>query len=315
MDKTLLDFAGKQFRSAERILIVSHIRPDGDAIGSLIGFGLALRAEGKDVQIVSGDGVPPNFRHLVGWDKVRKRPQGEFDVVAVLDCSDLDRAGKVLDGYSEPDINIDHHRTNLNFAKMNIVDTSAVATAEILVELITVAGIPFSQTIASALLTGIITDTLGFRTSNMTPKALRIAADLMELGADLPKLYQKAMIDRSFEAARIWGEALVHLEREDKMVWTTLTLADRRAANYPGRDDADLINVLSTINDANISLIFVEQPNGRVKVSWRAQPGYDVSEVALIFGGGGHPSASGADIEGNIVEVKELVLAQTRDLL
>ncbi len=315
MDKTLLNFAGKQFRSAERIMIVSHIRPDGDAIGSLIGFGLALQAEGKDVQMVSGDGVPPNFRHLAGWDRVRKRPQGEFDVVAVLDCSDLDRAGKVLDGYSEPDINIDHHRTNLDFAKMNVVDTSAVATAEILVELLTVAGFPFSQTIASAFLTGIITDTLGFRTSNMTPKALRIAADLMELGADLPKLYQKAMIDRSFEAARFWGEGLVHLERDGHMVWTTLSLADRKTAKYPGRDDADLINVLSTINEANISLIFVEQPNGRVKVSWRAQPGYDVSKVALQFGGGGHPSASGADIEGNMVDVRELVLAQTRDLL
>jgi bifunctional oligoribonuclease and PAP phosphatase NrnA len=304
--------AAKTLRSAESVLLVSHIRPDGDAVGSLLGLGLALQKGGKRIQMVLADGVPAQFRHLPGSEAVLHRPDGAFDVVCLLDCSDAGRAGVELDGNKIPDINIDHHITNLRFARINLVDTSAVATAEILAELVPLSSLLIDNHVAATLLTGIITDTIGFQTNNMTPKALRLAAELMEAGADISGLYHKALSNRSFEALHLWGAGLSRVERDDRMIWTTLTMEDRKQAKYPGRDDADLINVLSGVDNADVYMIFVEQPKGKVKVSWRSQIGFDVTPIASSFGGGGHPSASGAEIKGELTDVRNTVLSATR---
>ena len=298
---------------AQRIVAVSHIRPDGDAIGSLLGFGLCMQAAGKKVQMVLQDGVPASLRHLPGSSQVQRRPQGEYDLAVVLDSSDLPRTGDVL-GARPVDINIDHHITNLNFARLNLIDPQSVATSAILAEYLPVWGFALKSDAASALLTGIITDTIGFRTSNMNPSALRLAAGLMELGADLPELYRAGLVQRSFEAARYWGYGLERLQREGGLIWTTLLVADRRAVGYGGNDDADLVNFLSSTS-SDVVLLFNEQKGERVKVSWRARPALDVSTLAVQFGGGGHPAAAGAEILGNLAEVQEKVLAATRAFL
>lgn len=314
MDEALLQAANQQMRTAQRSLILSHIRPDGDAIGSLLGLGLSLQALGKDVQMVLADGVPANFRGLHGSNQIRNHPEGAFDLIVVVDCSDLKRVGNALNGYVRPHINIDHHPTNLNFAGINLVETEAVATAEMLAQFLSRFDFPITPQVADALLYGLIADTLGFRTYNMTPRALRIAADLMEAGGDLSNLYYRALIRRSFEAARFWGAGLSTLQRQGRVIWASLTQADRRAVGYQGRDDADLINVLSTIEDADVAIVFVEQANDRIKVSWRAQPGIDVSKIALQFGGGGHAAAAGAEIEGTLEQVQAQVLAVTQSI-
>jgi phosphoesterase RecJ-like protein len=315
MNKAWVHTVSHKFQAAENILIVTHIRPDGDAIGSVLGLGLSLQLIGKHVQMVLSDGIPQTFRHLEGVEQLKQHAEGGFDLICVLDCSDLQRTGRALNGYSQPDINIDHHITNLEFAHMNLVDTQAAATAEILAGLIQALDLPMPPSVAAALLTGLITDTIGFRTSNVGPNTLRLAASLMERGANLSELYRLALVTRTFEAARFWGSGLATLEKEDRMVWATLTLADRKAVGYPGRDDADLVTVLASIEEADVALIFIEQPDNHVKVSWRAQPGFDVSQIALQFGGGGHPPASGADISGKLAEVKASVLTATRSLL
>jgi len=315
MDNTQIQSLHKQIQAARRILVVSHIRSDGDAVGSLLAMGLALHAIGKDVQMVLADGVPRNFRRLKGSDKVLNQPQGEFDFITVVDCSDLERAGSALNGYSPPDLNIDHHPTNLNFAKINLVDPNAVATAEMLFDYLPQFGLPITLPVAEALLTGLITDTIGFRTVNMTPKALRVAADLMETGVDLPSLYQQALLSRTLNAVRYWGTGISKINADRRMVWTTLSLADRQKIGYPGRDDADLINVLSTIEDTDIVLIFIEQSEGRVKVSWRSKLGFDVSQIAVNFGGGGHKTAAGAEIEGSLEYVESQVIQATKSLI
>ncbi len=311
----LLALAKERFGAAQRILLVTHFRPDGDAVGSLIGLGLALQQSGREVQMVIEDGVPSEYRMLEGSNQVLRKPEGQFDLVGLVDCSEVERTGNVLKDWPMPDINIDHHCTNMNFARVNLVDPQAVATAEIVAELIPALGMQITTPVAAALLTGLVTDTIGFRTSNVTPKALRLAAELMETGVNLSELYKRTLIDRSFEAVRLWGAGLAKVERTGRLVWTTLTKADREAVHYPGRDDADLINILAAVEDTDISVIFVEQPNGSVKVSWRAQPGFDVSVVALRFGGGGHAAASGAEIDGNLADVQTAVLEQTRPLL
>jgi phosphoesterase RecJ-like protein len=314
MDEMLIGTARRKLHEANRILIISHIRPDGDAVGSLLGLGLALQAAGKSTQMVLVDGVPSSESHLPGSKQVRGKPEGEFNLVVVVDCSELARVGKALDGYGVPDLNIDHHITNLNFAHINLVEPEAASTAEMLAELIPAWGLPLTNEVVSALLTGILTDTIGFRTSNVSPKTLRIAANLMEAGGNLFNLYQHSLEQRSYQAARYWGLGLSKIQREGRMVWTTLTVTDRRTAEYSGRDDADLINVVSTINETDVSLIFVEQNHSHVKVSWRSQPGFDVSQIALRFGGGGHKAAAGADVEGTLDEVQEKVLTATRSL-
>lgn len=311
----LYDQFGDKIHAADRILVVSHIRPDGDAVGSLIGLGLVLEEMGKKVNIVLEDGVPLTFHFLYGHDQVYQDAAGVYDLVIVLDCSDISRVGSVLDELGQPDINIDHHPTNTRFAPLNIVQTDAVATAEILYELIQYLSLPIDKPIAEALLTGIIMDSLGFRTSNTSPKALRVAAALQEEGADISMLHHKALLERSFEAVKYWGAGLSDAQKEGRLVWATLTLDDREQVGYPGRDDADLVNILSTVRDTDICLIFVEQKGGTVKVSWRSRPGFDVSEVALQFGGGGHKPAAGAEIPGELENVRRDVIEATKHIL
>lgn len=315
MDDEMLQRLSLEIERAHSFLLVSHVNPDGDAVGSLLGFGLALQAAGKHVQAVSVDGVPSKLRHLEGIALIQARPTDHFEYSIVLDCSDLDRIEGVLDGRLPPDLNIDHHKTNTNFARINLVNVSAVATAEIIADLIPLLGLSLPLPAAAALLTGLIADTIGFSTSNMTPKALRLAADLMERGLDMPQLYRLALFNRSFEASRLWAAGLSRLERNGRMVWTTLTQQDRKVAGYPGQDDADLVNELSAIEEADIAVIFVEKSQNKVKVSWRARPGLDVSQIAYSYGGGGHAAASGAEISGGLQQVQADVLSRTRALL
>lgn len=298
--------------NAHTFLLASHVRPDGDAIGSLLGLGLALETAGKSVVMVLSDGVPANFRFLNGYDKIQNKVEEQlnFDLVITLDASDPERIGKAI-GDRAIDLNIDHHITNLYFGKLNWIDPSSTATCEILADQMPIWGLDFSKPVAEALLTGLITDTIGFRTSNMSPKALRTGANLMEAGADLPDLYNKSLIYRSYAQINYWGYALEKLNKKDSMVWTALTLADRKQAGYNGNDDADLNTLLSSITECDVTVLFVEQNNHHVKVSWRAKPGLDVSQLAFSFGGGGHPAAAGADIEGNLSEVQEKVLEKT----
>jgi phosphoesterase RecJ-like protein len=279
-----------------------------------VGLGLALEQKDLQVQMVIEDGVPASLRHLEGSSRVLHNPDGKFDLVITVDCSDRSRAGNALQADIIPDINIDHHVTNDRFATINLVDDQSSATSEIIVDILPQLGLQLSPAVAAALLTGLITDTIGFRTSNVGKNTFVAAASLVETGVDLPELYRRALINRSFESVKFWGKGLTRLEKQDRLVWTELTIEDRRNAGYPGRDDADLINLLSSIDGIDIAMVFVEQPNGRVKVSWRSQPGLDVARIASELGGGGHPAAAGAEVAGSLDEVKELILEKTRSL-
>jgi phosphoesterase RecJ-like protein len=269
---------------------------------------------GKNVQLVLSDGISRSFRHLPGADLVNRMFKEDCDLHIVLDCSDLLRTGEVLNG-RRVDLVIDHHITNEGFAPINLIDPEAVATCAILAEHMPAWNLEIDEKVASALLSGIISDSIGFRTSNTTSKSLRIAADLMDVGANISALYNKALISRPFEAANYWGFGLQKIERQNGLLWTTLTLEERQKARYPGSDDADLTNILSSIEDIDISVLFVEQNADRVKVSWRARPGLNVAEIAAGLGGGGHHAAAGAELQGGLNEVKSRVLQITRDYL
>ena len=286
MDSQLIGEIKDRLGVAKKIVIASHVRPDGDAIGSLLGLGLALHDAGKSVQMVLADGVPSSFKYLEGSKFIEKEPKGNHDTFITVDCADFKRTGSIFENFGQPDINIDHHKTNEKFGKLNLIEAEEVATSAILTNYLPVWGLTITKPIAAALLTGIITDTLGFRTSNITPEALRQAATLMETGVDMPEIYMHSLVRKSFPAARYWGAGLSTLQSKNGIVWGTLTVADRKLAGYGGNDDADLINMISAIDGNKVGMVFVEQNNNHVKISWRAlEAGIDVSKVAKHFQG------------------------------
>jgi len=316
MDKEITGAIKERLNTAGKIIIASHVRPDGDAIGSLLGMGLALQNAGKSVQMVLTDGVPSSFKYLEGSGLIVKEPGGNHDTFITVDCADFRRVGKPFVNYGQPDINIDHHRTNEKFGILNLIEAEEVATAAILTNHLPEWGFPITKSIAAALLTGIITDTLGFRTSNTTPEALRQCAALMETGVDMPDIYMRSLVRKSFPAARYWGAGLSSMEQKDGIVWGTLTLEDRKKSGYGGNDDADLINMISAIDGNKVGMIFVEQSDSHIKISWRAlETGIDVSQVAKHFNGGGHAAAAGADIPGTLAEIQPVVLKVTKEML
>jgi phosphoesterase RecJ-like protein len=316
MNEVIIGDIKARLHKAQNIVIASHVRPDGDAIGSLLGIGLALQDAGKSVQMVLVDGVPASFRYIAGSEKIVKEPTGEHDTFITVDCADFKRVGKIFENFGQPDINIDHHKTNEKFGTLNLIEAQEVATAAILTNHLPEWGFPITKSIAIALLTGIITDTLGFRTSNTTPEALRQCAMLMETGADMPDIYMRSLVKKTFPAAKYWGAGLSSMEQKDGIVWGTLTLNDRKKSGYGGNDDADLINMISAIDGNKVGMIFVEQSDNHVKISWRAlEAGIDVSPIAKHFNGGGHVAAAGADIPGTLDEIQPLVLKTTRTML
>lgn len=305
--------ARRRLTAAQHVAVVSHERPDGDAVGSLLAVALALRAMGKRVDAILSDGLPSRFRFLPGAGTIRRDLTPGVDLLLTVDCSTFDRLGLPPD--LRPAINIDHHPTNTRFAEVNLIEPQASATAEVLFDLAPRLGWTIDADVATCLLAGIVTDTIGFRTASTAPRVLQVAAGLMERGAALTEIYEKALNQHNLAALRYWSRGLGRLECRDGLAWCALTLDDRRSSEYRGRDDADLINLLATIEGARIALVFVEQSGGRTKISWRSREGINVARVAEQFGGGGHDLAAGAMVGGEHDAILQAVLAATRAAL
>jgi phosphoesterase RecJ-like protein len=311
-----VEAARRLITEASEFAVISHERPDGDAVGSMLALTRSLELAGKNVTPVLVDGVPSRFQFLAGAANVVRSIPKENSVLVAIDCSDLPRMGTPKSAaVRPPDLNIDHHATNPHFGRINLVRSDAAATAEVLFELAGRLGLPMDTDVATSLLLGLVTDTIGFRTSNTSPRVLRIAAQLMEMGADLADIYDRGLSRQTLNAARYWGIGLSRLEHNNGLVWATLRLEDRRQAAYPGRDDADLINFLTTIEDALVAVVLVEQSNQKTKVSWRSRPGLDVSRLAAQYGGGGHEQAAGAMVDGDLDSVTSKVVREASSLL
>lgn len=315
---TPADFAAarKRIERAQRILLLTHIGPDSDAIGSLLAMAHLLRAVGKDVVAACADPAPEYTRFLPGIETVTANPSGTFDMVISLDAADLGRLGALGNRFSSQiQIVFDHHITNPGFGAINLIEPEAASTAELVAAHLDDLGLTLNTPAAECLLSGIVGDTLGFRTSSTTPTTLGIAQALVAAGANLSRTIDLSLHTRSFTAIKLWGEGLTRLQLKDGLAWSVLPMAARKAAGYTGSGDADLINLLSTVREARIAVIMTERQDGRVKISWRSRPGINVGALAAAFGGGGHAQAAGAEVEGPLEIAEQRILVATRQLL
>ena len=307
--------AAQLIRQARNILVICHIMPDGDAIGSLLGLGWALHKLGKEHTLACADSVPDSFAYLPGSEAIVAHPEGNYDLVISLDCSDLKRLGAACDQNSlrgVPIINIDHHVTNVGFGSVNWVDPSLAATAQMVLTLIERLRVPLDPTIATCLLNGIVTDTRGFRTPNTTPDVMEAATRLMAAGASLPEITDRVFNRRPLAMLRLWGKALGAVQLDGRIIWTEISQAMRRECGLDSDSDDGLVSFLTSANEADVGIVFTEKNDGSIDVSMRSMPGIDISSVAMHLGGGGHPQAAGCNLSSSLTEARERVLAELR---
>lgn len=314
MDRNLLDRVAELIQGARRILLLSHVAPDGDAIGSLLALSSLLAARGKEVTAACEDPVPETYHWLPGSSAVVRCGGGGHDLVISLDCSDERRMGQVCsqETVGIPLLNIDHHVTNTLFGTLNWVDPAAVSTSQMILDLADGLGWALTQPVAVCLLTGLVTDTRGFRTSNVDLTAMRAALRLMEAGASLSEITRRALDRRSLASVRLWGQAIAELALEDGILWTQVTRAMRAQWNLGENGDAGLANFLTGVREAQVVVVFTERADGTIDVGMRADPGLDVAQAALRLGGGGHPQAAGCTLAADLPQVRAQVLAEIR---
>ena len=303
-------------QSARRPLLIAHISPDGDAIGSLTALGYLLYRMGKDPILSCQDKAPPTFNFLPFYDRiVQDVDDANADLVIALDSSDPTRMGDIYDENQFADlplIVIDHHITNVYFGDINWVEPTCCATDEMIYHLVVALDEALDETLATALLTGIVTDTRGFRTSNVTPVVMHITGRLMDAGAPLAMITERTLNTRSMSLIRLWGRVLESVEQDDGVISALNTQQMRRDLGGIIRAEG-LVSFILGAEEARIAAVFTETPEGKVECSFRARPGYDVSQIALELGGGGHPPAAGCTIDGDLPTARRRVVAMLKE--
>ncbi|MEN6480047.1 MAG: DHH family phosphoesterase [Anaerolineales bacterium] len=301
---------------AERVLLVSHVSPDGDTVGSTLAILWALRAVGVPARVACEDAIQ-EAGFLPGAEEYTTAPHAGEDVILGVDASDLRRLGAIVADVDFERVTlaqIDHHSTNQGFAALNYVRHTA-ATAELALELVRALGAPLDARIASCLLTGLVSDTRGFRTSSTTAESLGIARDLVAAGADLGWITDALFNHVSAASRRLWTAALTRQQLDDGILWVAL---DRALLDSLGEGEPDtrgLIGLLISFDEAQVAALFRALPEGGIDVSLRSRPGIDVGAVAYSLGGGGHPQAAGCQLPGTLEEETPRVLAVLRRAL
>jgi len=297
----------------DRFLLTSHARPDGDAIGSVLACFQILRQMGKEAQVVLYGGVPFIYRLLPFADTVVHAQQvnGYFDAAIVLECDSIQRTN--LKGLEQKFlINIDHHMSGRTFANLNWIDPNACATAEMIYWLAREAHIPITPGIATCLYTAVLADTGSFCFSGTNERTFALAQELVRAGADPVRIAQSVYFSNPTSKMRLLGAALSSLHRDGDLAWMAVNREQMQRCGASDEDCEGLVNYALAIEDVEVALFFRELADARWRVSLRSKGAVDVAQVAALFGGGGHPCASGCSLNGPISVAAERVLAQLR---
>ena len=302
---------------AQSAYIICHILPDGDAIGSLLGLGLALRRLGKTCTLACADAVPAKYSFLVGARDIVSRPPGGEQAIVTVDSSDVERLGSQYDATvfaSRPVLNIDHHVTNTRFGTVNLV-RQLPSTAEIVYALLHSMRAPLDQDIASALLAGLVADTRCYRTGNVTARQLRTSIALIQAGASLAHITELLFNREPISSICLWGQALANAHTAGRIIWTEIDRAMLLRCKATPMEADGLSSFLASAESADVAVVFREKGDGRIEVSMRAGPAWDISGVAVKLGGGGHPRAAGCTLPGPMRAARERVLSEIQAAL
>jgi phosphoesterase RecJ-like protein len=306
IERSLIEKAVANIASSPKLALACHVGPDGDALGSMMGFGLAARSAGKEVVASFGSPfvVPANLSFLptdllVDPDRFPEKPE----TMIVFDAGSQDRLAELGSpaGDAESLIVFDHHVTNEGFGHIVLNDPTAAATAVVVVEVLDELGWPVTEEVATCLLTALITDTGRFQYSNTSSSSLELAARLVAAGARPELISQKVYEEAPFGYLKVAGSALSRatLDPELRMVSTVVTQGDLDDAGVDWGDIDNLINTLRLAEEADVAVLAKASPDERVKVSLRSRGATDVGALAAELGGGGHRLASGFTYQGD----------------
>ena len=311
------DAAIASFEGAKTIALACHVNPDGDALGSLLALGIALKTKypQKEVVLLSHDGVPEIYQFLPSSaDILSDSPAKSYDLAIALDSGDPERTGErifpIFDA-SLSRMDIDHHIGEGEFGDVRLLDTKAAATAEIVYDLITRLNIAVTTDIATCLLTGVITDTGSFRFMNVTPRTLRTAASLIEAGASPSLIAERVFDNRTFPATKLLGRALsaLQIDLSGRITYAAIAQHDFSETGSTDQETEGFINFLRSIRGSEVALLFRESELGHVRISLRSCDKVNVSLIAQQFGGGGHRMASGCTFHGSLPDAQKALLA------
>lgn len=308
-------------RGAGAVLLVLHVRPDGDSLGSSLAMARCLGAMGKAVHVTCADPLPANLAFLdpTGICQPPDRLEGPFDVALFLDCADLERCGaaRSLVSQAKTLVNVDHHPSNRRFGDVNYIEARAAACGEIVFALLSELGATIDSGVATALYTALVTDTGSFRFANTTSHTLCLAARLVELGADADQVGREVWSSRSLASLRLLEAALhtLALDAGGRIAWMSVTPAMLRQAGASAEDGEGLVDYPRALRGVEVALLFSLETAGYVRVNLRSGHLVDASLLAGAFGGGGHARAAGCTVRGSLRAVRERVLAATRTAL
>ncbi len=305
-------------KATDSLTILTHQQPDGDAVGSSLGLGLALVKLGKQVQVACPDPVPNKYQFLPGAETILTAVSGRPQVVVAVDANNWSRLGALETVIQDAatTILIDHHTTNAGGADLDYIDPAAAASAVQVYHLLLALGVVPDADIATCLYCGLATDTGFFTFENTTREALRIAAELVAAGANPHQIAQQVSTRLSPAAAILRGRALASLQTaaDGRLVYTTLTPRDFALAGATRADTDGIIDILKSVAGAEIVVLFKPDSSDRCQVSLRS-PSLDVARIAAQLGGGGHAAAAGAEVAGSLPAVTVKVINSIQQAL
>ena len=313
---------GQALRENQRFAVLSHVRPDGDALGSQLALGLSLKQLGKDVRIWNEDGMLEKYSFLPSANLLTKPPADpeDVDVAIALDTAIQNRLGTALPAVRSAKvwINIDHHPSNPGYGDLVQIDPKAPATGEILFELIKSEKLPIDAAIAENLYVAISTDTGSFQYPNTTARTLEIAAELIRAGVDVGRVSQLTYENYPRRRVELLRDLLgtMRFDANDRVASFSLSLATAKKLGVLPEDNEGLIDHLRAIRGVIVAVFFEELPDGKVRVSMRSKnEKVNVCAICEKFGGGGHVLAAGARVRGTLAEVEKKILEEVRDVV
>jgi len=306
-------------KRGRRFLISSHMNLEGDSLGSELAAAYLLKKLRKSCFICNATPIPRIYNFLPSLDLVKTSPEKirDFDTALILDCSDIERIGRVKDLIAKDKVilNIDHHPDNNNFGAVNWVNPKASAVGEILYELFQKSGVKLNKDTALCLYIAILTDTGGFRYENTTTKTHMIAGRLLEYGIKPNAIFSRIYEAYQLARMKLLSRALagLKLNNKSKIAWMSVSENMLRETGATTEDSDGFIELVRSIEGVEVAIFFQEIEKNKVKVGFRSKGKIDVSEIAHSWGGGGHFAASGCTLKGKLGEVEKKVLKKVSE--